>query len=348
MRRRRRALVPAIVATLWCPCAQAAAQVTVRAATLDTLRLDGGGVVTIAFIVTNVGGDTIVGVPRLSLPRAWSAVMGTAPLTIAPRASETWLVSVAVPASTTAGAYTLAAGLEHRSEASLVAAPGDAAVVLVNERRALEILPLDVPGWVIAGGRYVARFLVRNRGNVRAAIILSGATSRGTRADAAPANATLAPGENLAVNVTVAIATTFLRSTDDVLELTATDRDDRRTVATASGRTTLIPRGTVNGDRYATIPATLAVRSIGGASGVSPVMFAGTGVLNDDRTRVTFSLQAPVGRQSPYGFGERDEYYAQVRGQRYAVRLGDNLFGFTPLTMSNTEASVCNTARLAW
>ena len=305
--------------------------IRVRAASRDTTRLDGGGVLTIAFMVTNTGDDAMVATPALSLPRGWSAVMGTASVTLQPHTTDTWLVSLAVPTSTRAGPYAIHALLAFDGGRS-----GDSVLVRVIERRALEILPLDVPGWVIAGGRYAARFLVRNRGNVSADVRMSGVTSRGTRAQATPASATLAPGASVAVDVDVAVAATFARSTDDVLELTATDQQDPGVVAVASGRTTLIPPGSVNGDRYATIPATLAIRSIGTASGVSPVMLAGGGLLNDDRTRLTFSLQAPVGRQSPYGFGERDEYYANLQGRRFAARLGDNVFGFSPLTMSGT------------
>ena len=193
----------------------------------------------------------------------------------------------------------------------------DSIVVRVNERRVLEVLSMDVPGWVMAGSRYEARFLVRNRGNVASNVVLAGATSRGTSAQTMPPAVTLAPGASTTITVRVAIASSFDRTTDDVLELTATDKNDNTVRANASTRTTIV--STSEASRFATIPATLALRSLGAASGVSPVALSGLGFLPDNKTSVDFLLQAPTGHQSPYGFGERDEYRANFKG-RTSVR----------------------------
>jgi hypothetical protein len=175
----------------------------------------------------------------------------------------------------------------------------DSITVRVNARRAIEVLSLDMPGWVMVGARYEARFLVRNRGNVVAPVRFSGSTSRGTRTDTDPDSATLAPGASTIVTVRVAMASALSRTTDDVLELAAADRTDASVRVVASARTTVVPRTAANG--FATIPAMLSLRSIGGASGVAPVALAGGGMLPDNSTSVDFTLQSPTGRQSPYG-----------------------------------------------
>jgi hypothetical protein len=300
---------------------------TVRAASGESTRIDAGGVSTSAFTVKNTSADTIHATPLLAVPRGWTVVMGTAPVAIAPGTMDTWLVGIAIPASAPANNYVVRASLATAHDTTT-----DSIFVRVNERRVLEVLPMDVPGWVLAGARYESRFLVRNRGNVSSTVVLLGATGRGTHAEALPAGVTLAPGASTMVTVRVAIGTAFDRTTDDVLELTATDKGDNTVRATASTRTTIVSTEAIS--RFATVPATLALRSIGAASGVSPVALSGGGLLPDNKTAVDFLLQAPTGRQSPYGFGERDEYRANFTSDRFSLKLGDNVYGFSPLTSS--------------
>ena len=204
----------------------------------------------------------------------------------------------------------------------------------INERRAVEVLNIDTPGWVIAGARYESRFLVRNRGNVSSVLSLAGATSRGTRVETMPTQLTLAPGASGMVTVRVAMPNNFDRTTDDVLELSAVDKSDNAVRAMASTHTTVVSSEETS--RFTTIPAMLSLRSIGAASGVSPVMLSGSGLMTDNKTTVDLLLQAPVGRQEPFGFGERDEYHANFKSNNFSLKLGDNLFGFTELTSSGT------------
>ncbi|MFI5246237.1 MAG: NEW3 domain-containing protein, partial [Gemmatimonadales bacterium] len=130
----------------------------VRAAVHDSAHVDGGSVLTSVFTVQNLGADTARVQPVLTVPRGWAIVMGNTPFTVAPGASDTWLVGVSVPGSAPASSYVLRGAL--LSSGGTVA---DSITVRVNERRAIELLSLDVPGWVMAGSRYEARFLVRNR-----------------------------------------------------------------------------------------------------------------------------------------------------------------------------------------
>src|ERR1019366_6462414 len=185
-----------------------------RAASSDSSHIDGGSVFTSVFTVKNLGADTARVQPTLIVPRGWTIVMGNSPFAIAPGKTETWLVGVSVPGSAPAARYLLRGALGGDGTTG-----SDSIVVQVNEHRALEIVSLEVPGWVIAGSRYEARFLVRNRGNVLSTVELSGSTSRGTRVDADPASATIAPGTSATVTVRVAVDGALARTTDDVLEL---------------------------------------------------------------------------------------------------------------------------------
>ncbi len=319
--------VVALVATATVARAQESGTLQMRSASSENPRVDAGSVVTSVFSVKNAGVDTIHALPTITVPRGWSVVMGNAQLNLAPGASDTWLVGVSIPSSAPAESYVVRGALTTTGQTV-----ADSIIVRVNERRAIEILSIDVPGWVIAGSRYESRFLVRNRGNVSANISLSGSTSRGTRCDALPSALTLAPGASATVSVRVAIANNFDRTTDDVLELTAVDKSNSSVRASASTRTTVISSDEVS--RFATIPAMLSLRSIGGASGVSPITLIGAGLLPDDKTSVDFHLQAPTGRQTPFGFGERDEYRVNFKSGDYSLKLGDNSYGFTELTSS--------------
>lgn len=329
MSRRRVFIVSAAIASLALATVARAQNngLTLRTASADSARIDAGSVLTTVFTVRNAGRDTIRALPTVTVPKGWTVVMGTAPLSVAPGAFDTWLVGVSVPQSASAQRYVMSGSL-----AAAGVTVSDSIVVRVNERRALEILSIDMPGWVMAGSRYESRFIVRNRGNVSSTVSLSGATSRGTRCETVPASLTLAPGGSAPVTVRVAIANTFERTTDDVLELSAVDPTDRSTRVSASTRTTVVSSEELS--RFATIPALLAIRSIGTASGVSPIALSGSSLLPDRKTSVDFLLQAPAGRQTPFGFGERDEYRANFKNENFSLKLGDNLYGFSDLTAS--------------
>ena len=329
MSRRRRLFASVALASL-AIAARAHAQsgpLTLRPASADSARIDAGTVLTTVFTVRNAGRDTVLAVPTVTVPKGWTVVMGGAPLSVAPGITDTWLVGVSVPASAAAQRYVMNGKLTA-GDASV----SDSIVVQVNERRALEVLSIDMPGWVMAGSRYESRFIVRNRGNVASTISLTGATSRGTRVETVPSTMSLAPGASALVTVRVAIANTFERSTDDVLEVTAVDPSDRSTRVSASTRTTVV--SSEESSRFATIPAMLSLRSIGTASGVSPVALSGSSLLADRKTNVDFLLQAPAGRQTQFGFGERDEYRANFKNANWSLKLGDNLYGFSDLTSS--------------
>ncbi len=333
---RRRHILPATAAIAFVALASVAraqsggqSNLQLRSASAARVQIDAGTVLTSVFTVKNAGTDTIHALPTVTVPRGWTVVMGNSPLTLAPGASDTWLVGVSVPASAPAQLYAL-----NGSLAAAGITVSDSVVIQVNERHALEVLNIDAPGWVIAGARYESRFLVRNRGNVASVVALTGSSSRGTRVETMPSVMTLAPGSSGMVSVRVAMPNNFDRSSDDVLELAAADKSDNSVRAAASTRTTVVASD--ESSRFTTIPAMLSLRSIGAASGVSPIALTGAGFLADNKTTVDLLLQAPTGRQTPFGFGERDEYHANFRSKDFSLRLGDNLYGFTELTSSGS------------
>src|ERR1043166_6952092 len=209
-----------------------------RAGRRDTIPVDSGAAVTAVFAVANSGRDSLRARASLVIPRGWSTLTGTSEIALAPNASDTWLVSVGAPANAPAGVYVVRA----RIEAAGVNA-ADSVFIRVAERRALELMPVDVPGWVPSDGGYDARFIVRNRGNVASTVSLSGTSTRGTRCAVDLPTATLAPGVSATVTLHVAAAPHATRATDDLIELTAVDLRDHNVRATSAARTTVVPRG---------------------------------------------------------------------------------------------------------
>src|ERR1019366_1674746 len=117
-----------------------------RAASSDSSHIDGGSVFTSVFTVKNLGADTARVQPTLIVPRGWTIVMGNSPFAIAPGKTETWLVGVSVPGSAPAARYLLRGALGGDGTTG-----SDSIVVQVNEHRAIEIVSLEMPGWVVAG-----------------------------------------------------------------------------------------------------------------------------------------------------------------------------------------------------
>ncbi len=294
----------------------------------DSSVLSADGVATIAFMASNGGGETQHVTTHVSVPNGWRVVAGAQAITIAANQSQLLLVSVAAPANAAAG---------HARIVVAVHAPHDSAsagvVVDIPERRGIDLVALGSDGYVLAGRSYGAAFEVRNRGNLAAQVAFDASTSRGVRAEAGATLFTLKPGESRRVSVTVR-TDDDTRSQEDVLSVTAADRDDATVQASASTHTTIVGRV---GDppRYASVPGVLALRASSSQAGASPVVLTGAGRLNDGTgPAFDFMLRAPTTPSSL--FGERDEYRASLRGDGYDVRLGDGVYALTPLSSGST------------
>ncbi len=310
--------------------AEAGPAVTIRAARSDTVRVDAGAALTAVFALRNVSPtDSARVTVRLALPAAWRTVTGESQFVLAPGAGDTWLAGVSVPVAAASGTYLVRGSLDGGGSDSLV--------VQVAERRGLEVVALDAPGWVMAGDGYEARFMVRNTGNVPATVQLVPGAGRAASAVAEPASLKLAAAASAVVTVRTAITPAARHTADDVVQLVAIDVDNADARARASARTTVVPRNAGAG-AYTTVPVMFAVRSTG-ASGVSPLVVGGSGRLADGRTNVDFFLQAPTDQRSQWGFGERDEYRVELSRDGNTLRLGDHVFGKSPLTTTGALGS---------
>ena len=312
------AVLVALIAGATPSSAQDASVLGVRAARRDTIAA--ATTVTAAFTVSNSTGDIVHVRPQLSTPADWPVLMGSTPFALAPNASTIVMVSLVVPARAAAGTYVL--GLTVGTRAS------DSVIVRVPQRRAVDITVLDRPGYVVSGQPYVARFLLRNRGNTVARLRLRARSSFGRAT--VPDTALLIDADGTGVvEVSVVTPRGMSAATDDVLELTATP-DGTPDVHVASARVTVVPEPNRSIEEFLRVPTQVNLRAAS-SDAVSPFEIFGRGPIRDGgHADIDFLFRGPTGPFS--AFGERDEYRVSLVAPSWRVRFGDHLYMLSPLT----------------
>lgn len=319
----RRALGLLVIVMVARPLDGQSGGLRLRAAGRDTLVAR--ATVTAVFTVSSQRDDTVHVTPSADVPQNWTVLTGAAPVTIAPRATEVVILSVAVPARTAAGAYSLRLSLG----AECVPCVLDSVIVVVPQRRALDIGLLGRPGFVVSGKYYDAGFLIRNRGNVVTDVRLSARSSLGA---AVISDTVLRLGAEASEVVTARVLAPLGldAAADDVLEIVATVPGDSAAPVAASARVTVVPEPSRSIDEYLRVPVQIHVRAAS-SDGVSPFEAFGRGPIKDGSSmQVDFLARGPTGRYS--AFGERDEYRLEVAAPRWRARVGDNLYIMSSLT----------------
>jgi hypothetical protein len=321
----------AVVSILAVRGAIAQVGIVVQPTQRDTLTVEPGSTVTVAFDVRNGTSTAVIVQPQIALPKGWSVVIGSAAFGIAAQSRDTWLVGVAPGPAVTAGTYTVRATVVVGSDPAQM----DSVVIRVPERHGLDVYPGETPPFVMGGGGFPVRFFVHNNGNVVATFALRATTSLGMPLSLDQQSVTVQPGATATITSRAPSSRPELRTRESVVELTAVDRSDSTISSSASVRTTMVPRSIGWLDQVSTVPSELMLRSVGRGSGVSPASFSGSGPLSPGgNTQLDFLFRAPV--DGPPIFGERDEYRVSLSADPYRVRLGDQLFGFSQLTSSWT------------
>jgi hypothetical protein len=289
-----------------------------------------GSTITRVYPVSNPTTDSVVVTPKIDLPAGWAVLTGAAPFTLGPGESDTWIVSLSIPAQATAGPYLVRLAAVRRGTSATVLS--DSIPLTVTTRRGLSLTFGDRPMYVIAGSPYKLSLLVRNRGNALAVVRVKAASPGGELATVDPGYVSLKAGESKPVVVRVEPPNNEAASeTDAVVEVTATDSENPDAPVTASARMTMAqPPGVT--EPFATVPAQLRMRPVKtGSAGVAPIELTGGGTLREGGAeQIDFTLRGSPGRVSP--FGEREEYRLDLRAPRYRARLGDNFFALSPLT----------------
>ena len=327
MNRRRTALLLATIARLAAGdrlCAQDYG-IGIEARRRDPI--EAVSTVTALFTMTNRQSDSVRLMSHVDAPPGWMVLTGKAQFVMPARSSDVLMLSIAIPARVRAGTYPLRVALTTPELFSLAT---DSVVIVIPERRALEMELLDRPAYAVSPRSYDAVFLLRNRGNVAAAVRLTARSSLGAARLVGNEVAQLAPDESRIVRVRVRPPARIVSADDDVVELVAIAGEDTTNTAHASARITVVPSPDGTLDAFARVPAQLRLRTAG-SSGVSPFELAGAGLLRDGGTeQLEFLLRGRGQGISP--FTERDEYRFELRAPLWRMRLGDHYFSLSPLT----------------
>lgn len=278
-----------------------------------------GEPVTLPFRVTNRSPSAAVLPGRALLPAGWRAVGGAAPRPLEAGEAELRLVGVGVPAGAAAGRHVV----HYR-----VGDGADSAVVVVAERRGIEVRPLGGGGMAVAGTAYAVRFRVVNRGNVPEALSLRVEGDQGIRPAVDPASLLLPPAGDTVVTVHGRTDARTGSSLRHQVTLRA-EGTDSTVGSVARALVSVLPRGGSR-VRRPRLPAEVRVRAADSLSDAS-VAFAAHGAL-DGAGRVVLDAEARTADPPGTPFARQDEYRLRLEGPDFDLRLGDGVYALSRLT----------------
>ena len=278
-----------------------------------------GEPLTLPFRVTNVSGAPAAISGEATLPAGWRMAGGGVPRELAPGEAELRLVGVGVPAAAAAGRHVV----RYRAGGG-----SDSAVVVVPERRGIEVEPVGTGGMAVAGTSYAVRFRIVNRGNVAERLALRAEGDQGIRPAVDSSTLLLPPAGEAVVVVrgeTDARAAASLRH-QVTLHAAGTD-----TAAHATARTlvSVVPRGGAR-VRRPRLPAVVRVRAADSLSAAS-LSFAARGPL-DAAGRLRLDVEARTADPAGTPFARQDEYRLRLDGPGFGVQLGDGVYRLSRLT----------------
>ena len=306
-----------------------AQSIVVAARDSVTPAAEPGATVTTALRITNRGAASVTLSPRVAAPSEWPVPLGALPFELAAGETDSWIVSLRVPARSPAGKYVVALSA---TDGAGVVRVRDSIVVTVSAQRRLELSLTHRPTYAVSGETYSTGFLLSNRGNVATTVALGAVSVLGGRVVMDATEMKLAAGESQSLGVRVSTVMQGQESRDDVLELHATDLSDTSVTAIASARVTIVQKANASEPLHR-VASQLRLRAADASAGVSPFELSGAGALRDGGSeQLSFVLRSSAGPASQ--FGDQDEYRIELRGTNYTARVGDGLYGNSFLTTS--------------
>ncbi len=285
----------------------------------------------LALQLENTGDAPWRGLPELSLPQGWRAVLEPGEVALEPGESYLALFTVLVSGSAEAGEYTLPVTYTDPSGVKLSATY----TVRVREVRELEMVLLEVPSYVVAAP-YTARFSVRNAGNRPEQVTLRARDNLSLPLSTDPAQLRLASGEAVEVAVTAGVAADLGQSESHYLYLEASVPDDPEVVSSAGATVELIPRSLSEASAYHLFPLKLWLgetlstepRAVPDRFGGLNLSVSGVGQLWDEDPG-TLDLQLGTG-SSQTG----DKNLVSYESPDFEVAAGEQSLSLAPLTAS--------------
>jgi hypothetical protein len=301
----------------------------------DVLEVTAGDPLTVPFHVSSRAGNAGRIEAGVGLPSGWRVIAGAEPFDLHPGSGSLRLVSVAIPSYASAGEHVIryAAGdpADLRSDWS-----ADSVRVRVPLRIALDLSLDPLPERVAAGDPYEAHVLLRNLGNASISSLVHAESSGGYPLEVSPTRVEVEPGGTASVTVIVRTEPDLPRQRREILRIRATplSSEGEGDGAGASQALDVVPRARGGSGRNAErhrLPMRATVRGASDYGATVPFEIMGSGPLFDTGSeRIDVLLRGPGTGTSV--LGQRDEYRVTARSDRMTIRLGDQVYGLTPLT----------------
>ncbi|MCO6441398.1 MAG: hypothetical protein J5I81_09995 [Nitrococcus mobilis] len=289
--------------------------------------------VTIPFHITNATGRHQTLQARPVMPRQWRLITPELPFELAAGETTVRFVSFFIPEGTPAGDYPFTYEVSSRQQPAV----RDAYTISIQiaPMPKLQVAPVQVPELIIAGDPYWAAFLIRNSGNVPLMITYAAQHSQAVPLAPESGRLHLAPGESKRVEVEVKTKPVE-QPENDWLTVKA-GLEEKKITKSITRPVRILPRVSGYEQRYHTLPAVFRVIGVmqerKGARHLGwQAELSGYGTLDEaGRRHIDFLFRGPDLRGEAI-FGQIDEYRINYSDERWAMSLGDQVYGLSPLT----------------
>jgi hypothetical protein len=263
--------------------------------------------------VVNPGATPLRVAPAVRLPTRWRVLAGGDSFTVASRAHDVWLLTVAAAPRAVAGRYIV--GISARAAAT---SWSDSVIITVPDHIAADVQLVSSDEYGGMGRPLVLEYLIHNSGNAPAAFDIEAQSGMPGDLRWQPSHVSLAVNDSARVRVSVGAPPQIRRATARPVTLTVSSAG--HIAKTVDGEVLFVP--SVIEDSSVSLPLSVTLRTTRDGRGVSPVFLTSHSALGTHGDwRVDLDARGPGPRLSQ--FGEQDYYALDVRGPGARVRVGD-------------------------
>lgn len=292
----------------------------------------------LSFLVTNRSGREFRFREEVSLPRGWSLLIPAMSFVLGPGQETSRLLSVQIPIGAAEGRYKVTYTVIADRDPAIRGSDEIDMVVLPVERS--DLMAESQPDTLIAGEEFNLGLRLMNSGNNSRVFHLRARLSdSGSTAVLLPSEVALGPGENTEITVAGRVSPRFAGTVLAVNVIAEAEKAGRREeVASATFLLEVISSLRRKPEPYHILPTTLSASatksSDGGTSGY--FQWEGSGYLDEEEERAfSFSFSGPRVDDS-YFYSRVDEYWMTYSSPVLGVRLGDQPYGASLLTVSSS------------
>ncbi len=306
--------------------------VEVLAASPKLVETAPGQIVSATFSVRSTTDQSEEFIETLTLPTDWQAVIPPTSFVLDPYQTVVRLVAFFVPGNAASGPFQVTYSVMSRRDYGIQ--DSDTIDLTVLAVTGLDLMLEAKPDAVIAGDTYQITFRAVNRSNTPLEVTLQASSSLENPMTLDVESFDLPSGGTQVVTATVSTSEKLKRRVSDCISIRATATDGKEIITPGlTVSVDLVPISGESADTYHRIPSEVRIAGVAG-SGSSAVQgeLSGHGSLDEAGMRtVDFLFRGPDIEDTSF-FGLRDEYRMSYFTPDLDLRLGDQVYGLSPLT----------------